>query len=33
MCDIEQYKSSKVFKVKNLGNMYIESLKCYRTEV
>ena len=32
MCDIEEHKSSKVFKVKYLGNRYIELFRCYRIE-
>ena len=33
MCDIAQKEPSKVFKFKDLENMYIELLKCYGIEV
>lgn len=30
MCDIAQQERSKWFKVKDLENMFIDLLKCYR---
>ena len=33
MCDIEQQERSKIFKVKDLENMYIELLKCQGIDV
>ena len=33
MCDISQQEAPKVFKFKDLENVYIELLKCYRIEV
>ena len=32
MCDIAQQERSKWFKVKDLENMFIDLLKCYRIE-